>query len=104
VSKAKPINFRNTTPFKEILARESKAFQARVAERAAKLAWRVDFARRFRAIVAKSLLNQNQLAKASGQSRQVIGDYYHGRKCPCVYTLLKLCRALGVSAAHLIGE
>jgi transcriptional regulator with XRE-family HTH domain len=47
-------------------------------------------------------MTQEELSYASGVSRQYISFLEHDRKSPTVDTLLRLCDAMGVSAADLI--
>ena len=47
-------------------------------------------------------MTQERLSLESGVSRQYISDLEHDKKSPTVETLLRLCEAMGTSAADII--
>lgn len=49
-------------------------------------------------------VSQEQLAKQTGVSRTMMGNYERNDNTPSVEVLLKLAKAFGVSVDYLIGE
>ena len=49
-------------------------------------------------------LTQEQLAVRAGISREYVSLLEHDRKSPTLDMLFRLCRAMGVGAANIIGR
>lgn len=64
----------------------------------------MDVAFRLKTVRKKRNLSVYRLAKLSGISQSFIGDIEAGRKSPTLYTLDKLCHALGVSLIELLMD
>lgn len=49
-------------------------------------------------------LTQEELAAKAAVSREYVSQLENGRKSPTVHVFIRICRAMGVSAAELIAQ
>lgn len=60
--------------------------------------------RKLQLLMAKKQINVGELAEKSGLSANSISSFFSGRRNPCVKSLGKLAKGLGVEVEELLGE
>lgn len=66
-------------------------------------AWQLDFADRLYEARCATGLSQAKFAERAGMHANTLCNYETGDHTPDGYTLMKLCRELGISADWLLG-
>lgn len=69
----------------------------------ATVAYRIEFARRLRMIVAAHDLKPPSVARMVGVCNATMYDWMHGFSLPNAYAVAKIAKALGVDANELLG-
>ena len=72
-------------------------------EEAAREEWRHGFAERLLVLMENRGMNEAELRRRADVSKSMLYYYLHGHSEPTGYVIVRLCRALGVSADVLLG-